>query len=235
MFPGANNEAVRTCRCHTLLARPNRLDLADVEPRILGLDLFCSKAADPVDSVNQGDPKTSQIYKFLKGYQNGNKFVDIDILGQHSSIKWVWWRLFYLFRVLQTNESINCPEVPTLATFKKTNWCFIIPYFNHPVLWKHLQFRVPKNSSWPQLSVFSSPGYVSTDLRLKEVCRPEWHPPRASQWFGDILGSHCGTWDPSSRAEWWNDLTRRMLQKDKNVDPQIIKIPQKYSTGKSLN
>lgn len=73
MFPGANNEAVRTCRCHTLLARPNHLDLA--------VDLFHSKAADPVDLVNQGDPKTSQIYKFLKGYQNGKKFVDIDILG----------------------------------------------------------------------------------------------------------------------------------------------------------
>lgn len=182
---------------------------------------FPIKSSRPSWFGKSGRPQNITNIQVFERVSEWNKFVDIDILGQHSSIKWVWWRLFYLFGVLQTNESINCPQAPTLATFKKSKLMLHHSLFQWPVFGKHLQFSRPKMFFWrPQLSVFSSPGYVSRDLRLKEACRPEWHPPRASQWFGDILGSHCGTWDPSSRAEWWNDLTRRMLQKDKNVDPQ---------------
>ncbi len=71
MWPGANNEAVRTCRYHTVLARPNHLDLG----RLCHQHLFVQK--QPTQLVSQNI--TNQIIVFERVLYRLNMFVEIDI------------------------------------------------------------------------------------------------------------------------------------------------------------
>lgn len=117
---------------------------------------FPIKSSRPSWFGKSGRPQNITNIQVFERVSEWNKFVDIDILGQHSSIKWVWWRLFYLFGVLQTNESINCPQAPTLATFKKSKLMLHHSLFQWPVFGKHLQFSRPKNSSEDHSYQFSA-------------------------------------------------------------------------------
>ena len=205
----------------------------------LGIRSFLFKSSRPSWFGKSGRPQNITNIQVFERVSEWNKFVDIDILGQHSSIKWG-----LVASVLSissfANEWINERTVhkfqPWRLSKKQTDASsFLISitrYFENT-----FSFASQKFFWRPQLSVFSSPGYVSTDLRLKEACRPEWHPPRASRWFGDILGSHCGIWGPSSRAEgmmkWLNPKT--CSKKIKTSIHKISKIPQKYSTGRKVS